>query len=207
MVACPIAAFTAAFGTELIVTIYGEKWVAGGPVLTVLSIFGAVFILNLLFANIIISSGRTGILFTVQALALVALLPALFLGVTSGGLVGVGVAHIAVIAGVTLPVYLVAIRRSTGAETTFVLRALLRPAAGAILAAVVAALVTDAIQEPLLRLLAGGVTGAVVFALWTGPLLLELLPEWAVARWRGARARRSAGQHPDSANGQTKEDL
>ncbi|MDR6504450.1 oligosaccharide flippase family protein [Arthrobacter oryzae] len=179
--AFPIAAFTATFGTELIVTIYGDTWAAGGPVLTVLSIYGAVFVLNLLFANIIISVGRTGVLFAVQALALVALLPALALGVTSGGLVGVGAAHIAVILAVTLPVYLVALRRSIGAGAAGVLRALVRPASGAIAAAVVAGLATSAVEAAPLRLVLGGLIGAVVFTLWTLPLSLELLPQRRVA--------------------------
>jgi lipopolysaccharide exporter len=194
LVACPIAAFTATFGTELIVVIYGGNWAAGGPVLAVLSIFGAVFVLNLLFANILISAGRTGLLFGVQVLALVGLLPALALGATSGGLVGIGTAHIAVVVAVTLPVYIVAIRKTTGAGAGVVLRALARPAVAAVAAAVLAALATSAIQAEGMRLLLGGLTGAVVFILLTAPMLRELLPDRVTDRWRVMTARRGPDQ-------------
>lgn len=194
LVACPVAAFTFTYGTELIVFVYGEKWAGGGPVLAVLSIFGFAFTLNLLFANIIISASRTGLLFTVQLLALAGLIPALAVGVRSGGLIGAGIAHIVVILVITFPVYVVAIKRSTGAGVSLILRTLVRPSASAVAAAALASLATSAIQMPGPRLLVGGITGAVAFILLTAPLLRDLLPERLVHGMSRMGARRSGDQ-------------
>jgi PST family polysaccharide transporter len=176
LIACPIAAFTCAFSTPLINTVYGTKWAAAGPVLSVLSLYGIVFVLGLLFANIIISTGRTVVLFAVQVAALLGLLPALAVGVHTGGLVGIGVAHILVISLITLPTYLAAVRKSTGVGPLPVLRAVVRPLSAAVMAVLVGRLGTLTVQVDALRLLAGGTVVAIVYVLLTGSLLVQLLP-------------------------------
>ena len=186
LVACPIAAVTCTFASPVITTIYGGQWVEAGPILRVLSFYGVVFVLGLLFANIIISTGRTWVLFTVQVSALLCLMPALMVGIHFGGLVGIGVAHIAVISLVTLPVYLWALRRATGVRATQVLLVLRRPLLASAAAALVAWLVTVPLEADLAKLAVGGVSLAVVYIALTIPLLLPLLPDsWG--RWLAAK--------------------
>lgn len=179
LIACPLAAFTSAFAAPLITTIYGEKWHAAAPVLSVLSFYGVVSVIGLLFANIIIATGRTGILFIVQAIALLALVPALQLGITFGGLIGIGLAHILVISLVTFPVYLQALRKSTGAHIGRLLSVLLRPAAAAAAAAVAALVATAPLTSELFKVLVGGLTGAATYLICTYKPLLQLFSKSA----------------------------
>lgn len=176
LVACPIAAFTGALAGPLVATIYGSKWSAAAPVLAVLSVYGMVFVLGLLFANIIVATGRTWILFTVQALAIVCLLPALAIGIGLGGLVGMSVSHIVVITGVTLPAYFLAIKRSTGVGPLLILRAIAPPAAAAALAAFSGWSITLPISPAPLQLALGGVVGVVLYSALVAPLLVAVVP-------------------------------
>ena len=167
---------TLALASPLIVTIYGDKWEGAAPVLGVLSVYGVVTVITLLLANVIISTGRTGMLFVVQAVALVCLLPALWAGVTLGGLVGVGVAHIAVIVFATLPLYLIAVKRSLGTSPLIVARSMLWPLTAAALAGLAGWAVSNALPNAPLQLLAGGLTAGVVYLLLTVRILTDVLP-------------------------------
>jgi len=194
LVACPLAAFTCAFASPLIRTIYGDQWGAAGPVLSVLSFYGVISVVGLLFANVIIATGRTGVLFLVQLIALIFLVPALQLGISFGGLIGIGVAHIAVISLVTLPAYVHALRKSTGTRVSRLLGAILRPALAAAAAALAALAVTSALTSDLAKVLAGGITGAAVYALCTYRLLMPILP---LRQSTFGRIRREKGQRDD----------
>lgn len=184
LVACPLAAFTSAFATPLINTIYGNQWSEAGPVLSVLSFYGVISVIGVLFANIIIATGRTGVLFLVQAVALVFLVPSLAAGIHFGGLVGIGVAHIVVISLITLPAYVIALRRSTGIKVRRLAIAMSRPALSALVAAVVALTVTVPIHTDIFRLAVGGAVGALVYLLGTGKYIIALIP----VRRRSVRA-------------------
>jgi PST family polysaccharide transporter len=176
LLACPIAAFTCAFATPLITTVYGQKWAAAGPVLSVLALYGMVFVLGLLLANVLISIGRTGVLFAVQIAAILALVPALAAGVTLRGLVGAGLAHVVVVCVVTLPAYLIAVRKATGVSTHHVVRALVRPLSAAVAAVLAARLAAATVGWDPGKLATGLITFGVVYVLLTAPLLMELLP-------------------------------
>src|SRR3954451_20165018 len=126
-----------------------------------------VFVLGLLFANVLISTGRTAVLFGVQVAALVVLVPALAVGVNLRGLVGAGVAHILVISLVTLPAYLVAIRKATDVRAERLLGALLRPLTAAVVAVVAARLAAAAVELDVGKLAIGLVTAGTVYVLLT----------------------------------------
>jgi lipopolysaccharide exporter len=176
LIAFPIGGFTIALASPLIVTIYGDQWAAAAPVLGVLSLYGMLSVVCLLLANVIVSSGRTVILFLVQLVALAFLVPVMWLGVTLGGLVGVGVAHILVVIVVTFPLYVIAIRRSIGTGPLIILRAMTGPAIAAALSGVVAWFVVLGIPTPGLKLLVGGLAGGLVYLLLTAPELRSFLP-------------------------------
>ena len=175
-IACPIGAVTLTLASPLIVTIYGAKWEGAAPVLGVLSVYGVVTVITLLLANVIISTGRTGMLFLVQAVALVCLLPALWVGVTLGGLVGVGVAHIAVIVCATLPLYLIAVKRSLGTSPLIVARSMLWPLAAAALAGLAGWAASISLPNAPLQLLVGGFAAGIVYLVLTAPILADTLP-------------------------------
>ena len=184
LIAFPIGAFTIALASPLIVTIYGSQWAAAAPVLGVLCVYGMLSVVCLLLANVIVSSGRTGILFVVQLVALAFLVPLMWLGVTLGGLIGVGAAHIVVVVVVTFPLYILAIRKSIGTGPVTILRAMRGPATTAALSGVIAWLVALEIPTPGLKLLVGGLAGGLVYLLLTASELQSFLP--------GGRALRSA---------------
>lgn len=185
LIVCPIAAFTCTFATPLIAVIYGDQWVDAGPVLRVLSFYGVVFVFGLLFANVVIATGRTWVLFMVQAAALAILIPALSVGIHFAGLVGIGIAHIVVISTVTLPVYLWAVRRATGAHSGMVLRSMGRPSLASMVAGIVAGLVTWPMAPGLAQLAVGGFCGAAVYGYLTWGLLAPMLPVSWIKRYRG----------------------
>lgn len=187
LVAMPIAVFTAVFSTPLVTTIYGDQWSAAGPVLAILSLYGVVSVTGLLFANIIISTGQTKVLFLVQVAALAVLVPALYVGIHLGGLVGIGIAHIIVVSVVTLPVYLAALRKATGAKLSHVTSAVARPILFALLAGFAAWLTTIPFEMDLPKLIIGGLTGAVVYLAGTFRL------------WAGTFARGSKRESPSAA--------
>lgn len=174
--ACPIAAFTCVFAHPLIETVYGGRWLEAAPVLSVLALYGVLYVIGLLFDNIMIASGKTFTMFAVQAAALLALVPALLVGVRLDGLVGVGVGHIVVVLLVTMPAYIIAIHRIVGAGVWTILRAFSRPALAAVAAAGVALLATKGISLPIGKLTVGGVVGLIVYLAIAGPQLLQFLP-------------------------------
>lgn len=192
MVSLPIAVFTGVFSTPIVTTLYGSQWTAAGPVLAVLSLYGVVSVMGLLFANIIISTGKTRVLFTVQLAALVALIPALYAGIHFGGLIGIGIAHICVISAVTLPVYLHALHKATGANISLVFGAARLPFLAALAAGTCAWLVTFSLDSDLLKLGLGGATGALVYILATFRL-------WIAAFHRGPKREESPHSMSDGA--------
>jgi lipopolysaccharide exporter len=202
LIAFPIGALTSALALPLIVTLYGAKWHESASVLVVLTLHGVLFVLGLLFANIIIVAGRTGILLGVQLVVLVCLVPAMIVGIHALGLVGVGVAHIVVICLVTMPVYIVAVRQSTGFGPVHLAKAIWPVALAAIVTTLAARGGAMLVDPALLKLMVGGIAGGAVYALLTVPLLVDLLPERSAlsralarptARW--ARYGRPALQH------------
>ncbi|MFL4473460.1 oligosaccharide flippase family protein [Paeniglutamicibacter sp. MACA_103] len=162
-VAAPICTLTFAFASPLIRMVYGRQWDASGPVLRSLAVYGFVFVLGLLFANVIIATGRTSALFWVQFFALLALLPALPLGISIGGLVGAGWAHVAVVACVTLPAYLYSLRKTTGIRLASILTETLPPLAAAVVAATIAYFATMTFSSATTQTLFGGSLGTILY--------------------------------------------
>ena len=127
LIACPIGALTLALADPLILSVYGQKWTEAAPVLSVLAVYGVLTVFGLLFANVVIAVGRTGVLLGVQVAALLLLVPTMAIGIDLSGLVGVGYAHLVIVVVVTVPAYLLAIRRSIGVGPSVILPPLVRP--------------------------------------------------------------------------------
>ncbi|ADX75030.1 membrane protein involved in the export of O-antigen and teichoic acid [Pseudarthrobacter phenanthrenivorans Sphe3] len=196
LIAFPLAAFLSVFSLELVKTIYGPAWLPAAPVLSVLAIYGAVSVVGLFLANVIIASGRTGVLLGVQLCALAVLLPGLPAAIHLGGIQGAALMHVIVVVAVTSPVYVVALRRSTGLRIPALLAALQLPAATTALTGLAAWLVTLALEDPLLKLIVAGNIGMCVYALLNWRDISALIPARFLIRL--ARVKSHFCGHPSS---------
>ena len=183
LIAMPMCCMTIALARPLILTLYGVKWAESASVLAVLSIYGGVSIICLVFANMLTSFGRTNFLFALQLIWIGALVPAMALGVHKDGIVGAAYAHVAVIVPIVLPSYLLALKRTTGVR----LITLGKVVAPAVLAASVAALAARGVayqfKSPPVQLIAGLAGGGVIYVLCVGRLAAAaFLPAQAAER-------------------------
>jgi len=168
LIALPMCAMTMALARPLVLTFYGEKWVASADVLVVLSLYGAVFIVCLLFANMLSALGQTKMLFVLQLIWIGALVPAMVLGVHKDGIVGAAYAHVAVIAPIVLPSYLLALKRLTGVRFTALGRAALPPVLASAAAALAAHGAASQLDSSLAQLITGLAVGGLVYLVCAG---------------------------------------
>jgi O-antigen/teichoic acid export membrane protein len=176
--AVPAGAFLAIFAHPLVVIVYGDTWARAAAVLVPLGIFGAFRVLFDLFVTYLLARGQANSTFVIQVLWFVALVPALLVGASEDGLVGVGWAHVVVAVVVVLPAYLVAARRA-GADLRPVMPALWRPVVFMVPTALAAFAVGAIVHGDAERLLAGGAAGAVVY---TGCAWRTIRPYLSTAR-------------------------
>ncbi len=169
LIALPMCAMTMALARPLILTVYGAKWAAAANVLVVLSLYGAVFIVCLLFANMLTALGRTKFLLVLQLIWIGALVPAMALGVHKDGIVGAAYAHVAVIVPIVLPSYLLALRRVTGVRLTALGKAALPAVLASSAAALAARAAASRLGSPLAQLIAGLAAGGLVYVIGAGP--------------------------------------
>lgn len=188
LVVMPISALTVALADPLVLTLYGAKWSQSVKILQLLALYGAFSILCVLFSNILAGLGRTKLLLVMQLYWLVALIPAMVLGVHFGGVVGAALAHVIVIGPIILPFYVLTLIRMTGvrlrAIAAAVLPALLVAAAAGLAAREVARLL---ISTPLVALLAGGIAGGLIYGVATAPQFIAILNRGQGSRVRGQR--------------------
>ncbi|MFN0030177.1 MAG: oligosaccharide flippase family protein [Acidimicrobiales bacterium] len=175
MVAFPAAAMIAALAGPLIGTVYGPRWSAAAPTLSVLAPYGGLFLMTLVMGSALVGVGRSGTLLMLQALWLATLLPVMIVLVRSEGPTGAAIAHLLVVVIVALPAYLLAVRKGSGVEPGGVLRAMVGPAVIAALAGLCAWLAAIQLREPVLGLLVGGSVGTLIYGVLASPLLLARL--------------------------------
>jgi lipopolysaccharide exporter len=163
LLALPVATLTVALAEPLIVTLYGRAWEAAIPVLEILGVYGAVFVVVSLLSNLLVGTGHTGRVLLIQLVWIGTLVPAMAAGVRWDGVVGVAWAHVIAAAGIVLPLYMGAVSRQVPRVLGLVGQAALPPlvACGA---AVGAALLARALVDgPILELVLGGLAGGAVY--------------------------------------------
>jgi lipopolysaccharide exporter len=165
----PMCAMTLALARPIILTLYGARWAGAANVLAVLSIYGAVFMACLLFANILTSFGRTKLLLLLQLVWVGALGPAMALAVHRDGIVGAAYAHLAVIIAIVLPTYLLALKHVTGVRFTSLGKAALPALLASSAAALAAGGAASQLNRPLAQLIAGLAAGGLVYLMCAGP--------------------------------------
>lgn len=163
--AFPISAMVVALAHPLVVAAYGQAWAPAGVALATLGVFGASRILVELFADLSVGAGRTVWLFWVQVAWLVALAPALYIGISRWGIAGAGVAHAVVACAVVIPLYVVALTSVLGISAWDLLRGSVPAFLAATAAGGGAWLVSRTMTDPFAALAAGAIVGVVLYAL------------------------------------------
>ncbi len=188
--AFPMCVLTGVLAPELVDVLYGSKWSAAAPVLAILTLYGAVFVISLLPGSLLVATGRTGRAFIIQAVWLAALFPAIGFGVKLFGLEGAAMAHVAVILVIVIPMYFWALRPLVRSAPRLLGIAILKPAIAAVIAGAAARVAILAIDSSLIRLLVGGAVGALVYVILALPMLAPFIP----SRIRGVLAPVIAGR-------------
>jgi PST family polysaccharide transporter len=190
-IALPISAIIFVLARPLVEVLYGSRWSGATSALALLGVFGAVRILLVLINNMQAALGRTRGVLGVQITWLVALVPALIIGVNLDGIRGAALAQEVVGVGIVLPLALVLVSRAGCGPILTLARSLVLPLAGAVLAGLVAWGVADVLGPNWQKLIAGGLAGAVVYVLVFGLWIRRLIRS-------SARQWDDQGQPPDS---------
>ncbi|WP_328468565.1 lipopolysaccharide biosynthesis protein [Actinoplanes sp. NBC_00393] len=159
----PVCVLLAVAAEPLIGLVYGAAWGPAAAVLPWLGLLGALRIVFELVYDYFVVLANTRVVFTIQVVWLLVLLPAVYLGARSGGSAGAAAAQFAVALLVVLPLYLYELRRTGIAPGAFLSR-LVVPVLGAVLAAGLAYLAGTAVRPDLAALAVMGAAGAAVVA-------------------------------------------
>jgi PST family polysaccharide transporter len=162
LIVMPMCSLMIALAQPLVLTLYGAKWAASAEVLSILSLYGAISTICVLFANMLTSLGKSKFILFVQLFWLGALVPSMVLGVHQNGIVGAAVAHILVIGPLVLPIYLFALKRATGIRLTMLGKAVLPPLLAASAAALAARGAASQFATPSVELVTGLAVGGLV---------------------------------------------
>lgn len=130
-VTLPICVLLAAAADPLIRFVYGPVWSTAATVLPWLGLLAAVRILFEMIYDYFVVLANSRVVFTVQVIWLVALIPALYAGAKLAGPWGAGAAQLAVGLVIVLPCYLVELQR-TGLRARRLAAAVGVPVAGAL---------------------------------------------------------------------------
>jgi lipopolysaccharide exporter len=169
VVAMPMCGMLMILSRPLVETMYGSRWLAAANVLSVLSVYGAVSIICLLFSGMLTGLGKSKFVLVVQIIWLASLFPAMAFGVKKDGIVGAALAHIMVIGPIVLPSYIVALKRATGFKVSVLLKGLWPSLAAAALATSIAKLVMSEFSSPPMQLLSGALAGGCIYVIAIAP--------------------------------------
>jgi O-antigen/teichoic acid export membrane protein len=102
----PVCLLISGAAAPLLRLVYGARWVPAASALMWLGVLGALRILFELVYDYFVVLARSRVVFTVQLVWLVALVPALVAGTLADGIAGAGMAEVAVAAFLVVPWYL-----------------------------------------------------------------------------------------------------
>jgi PST family polysaccharide transporter len=189
LVALPISLVSLALAGPIVETLYGERYSDAAPILVVLSMYGAFFVLVQLLGNVLVGLGRSSAGFWLQLLWLATLVPAMTIGVLVGGTKGAAWAHVIVIVGIVLPAFLIALRPQIPDVARVVATSSVAPLTISGIAAGAAWLVAYPVHRPVVELMLGGGASVVVYLLLAVPLLRVHLPGRVWERFEGPLRR------------------
>jgi PST family polysaccharide transporter len=158
-----------------VLTLYGEPWRAAVPVLEVLGLYGAMFVVVSLLSNLMVGTGHTTRVLLIQLGWLAALVPAMLLGIRWAGVTGVAWAHVVVAAVLVLPLYLAMVGRQAPGVGRAVASAIWPVLLACGAAGGAAYLVLALLDAPVAQLLIGGAVGGAVYVACTWRLAAPFL--------------------------------
>jgi lipopolysaccharide exporter len=173
--AAPMCTLVMVLAHPLVLTIYGAHWAASATVLSILSCYGLISIVGVLFSSMLAALGRSKFVLAVQLIWLAGLLPAMAIGVHEDGIVGAAIAHVVIIGPIVLPCYLFALKRATGIRAGLLARAAFAPFAAAAAAACLAWFTASDFESPPVQLVAGLAAGGSLYLAVTAPQLILLV--------------------------------
>lgn len=174
LVLFPFAALLTGLAPVLVACLYGDKWEAAGPVLSVLGVYAGVRVMLALVSDVLVALDATRSLLLTQVVWFLALIPAAVIGVRVDGTVGAAVAVVLVSLFVTVPLSCFLAGRAGGLGLVAMSQGLLIPALAAV-GAGTSAHVVSSYAGGWTGLFAGAVVGALVYVViagWWGRRLL-----------------------------------
>jgi O-antigen/teichoic acid export membrane protein len=148
---------------DLVDVVYGTRWIDAVAPLRWLLVIGGLRVLLQLVGELIAVLGRTRRVLRLRCIWLLLLPVALDAGAERSGLVGVGVAHVAVALIVMVPLFLRELRLS-GVPVAPLAPILVRPAAGAIAALVAMTAASWLVEPAFARIVVLGAVGTATYA-------------------------------------------
>lgn len=162
----------------LVLFLYGPEWLPAAAALTWLGLVGSARVLLDLCYDALVGDDRPLVLFGLQVLWLVTLIPALTIGTSAAGIRGTALGHVVITFGVAGLSYLFMMHRG-GIRLRPLARAISRPALAGAAMMVILVLGRDRIGSPLFSLLVVGGLASVVYVALVVPKQV----------WRTAPAR------------------
>ena len=175
LLAAPMCALEMVLSRPLVLTLYGSNWAAAAEPLAILTLYGLISVVCVLFSQMLAALGQSKFILIVQVLWLVTLVPAMALGVHADGIVGAASAHIIVIVPIVLPCYLIALKRATGVRISVLAKASLPALVAAAIAGGIAWLLVQSFRSPVAQLFVGGGVGSLFYLTATAPQLILVI--------------------------------
>jgi lipopolysaccharide exporter len=192
LIAAPMCTLVMVLARPIVLTLYGAHWAAAANPLRILSLYGFISIICMLFASMLAALGRSRFILAVQLVWLVALVPAMTIGVRRDGIVGAASAHIVIIVPIVLPCYLFALKRASGVKLMSLVKTSLPPIIAALAAAVITCLTIELLHSPLGQLLLGGTVGGLFYLAVMLPQIIAILGRGKI---RNEKAQRVLGKY------------
>ncbi|GAA2025126.1 hypothetical protein GCM10009839_23920 [Catenulispora yoronensis] len=188
----PACALLFALPGPIVRGVYGGQWSGSAGALRFLALLGLLRIIFELCYDFLVAAGRSRALLAVQALWLCALVPALIYGGHRNGLMGIGVAHVAVALVLIAPAYLLTLG-AVGVDTRRVLAVCWRPVLGGVVVVGVALAVQQALGDSDLAVAVAGLLSTAAYVPIAVPLpMLRLI-------WGKVAGRFGATPEPEPA--------
>jgi PST family polysaccharide transporter len=189
-VVTPIAAAMVVLAPALIHVLYGEHWVPAAQALRFLAFVMVARMFTALVFDIQTGLGNTKVTIWLNLVWLAALLPALWLGATTGGIRGAAIGHAVVALVVAIPLAAWLMHRS-GIDMRPVLRKIVRPVLAGVAAGLAMAALAGILDSPVAQLLVAGGVGVLIYVLLALPAEGRAASRALVASF--VASRRAAG--------------
>lgn len=169
----PFVMFLSVLSKDIVLTLYGEKWLPAAEIVRILAILGGARVFLNFFADIFAADGHPLIEFKTFVLWCCALVPALIVGAHIDGIRGVAIAHVLVAIIIITPFVLRKL-----AHKEFPLTQLGKDSIifviGAVAQGITMYAISQFISSPFWTVLFAGAAGALVFALITFKKLIVI---------------------------------